>query len=305
MIIVSMTTIPCRQKRLEENLESILNQSYRFDKLVINIDDNLTEEDYIWYNKLKERDERIEINVCDHKWRSCNKLLPTIQKYPDAVVITVDDDIYYPKDCIKALVDAHIANSDCIICHEAHPLLVNENHEFLGYANDIYDFKLEHKCYSKYMSNCLCAPPHIFDGTDLFDYDKMIECTNGDHDELWFWINSTIKGIPVIVLDYVTEFMYEVKSQWDKSEYRLCNINNPEKSKWYNDKVKEIYGDRINNVIKNYSLLLYLNKDNIFSFLYQLPKIQQCYANFGISLNIDNLTNGYRNIIYNLINQHK
>lgn len=45
-IIVSLTTLPCRQERLVENLPSIRNQSYAFDKLVINIDDNLSEEEF-------------------------------------------------------------------------------------------------------------------------------------------------------------------------------------------------------------------------------------------------------------------
>lgn len=301
MIIVSMTTIPCRQKRLEENLESILNQSYRFDKLVINIDDNLTEDDYVWYNKLKERDERIEINVCDHKWRSCNKLLPTIQKYPDAVVITVDDDIYYPKDCVFYLVKSYENNNDCIIAHEVQPIIV-ENNKFVGYIDD-FDVKLGIKCYGKYMSNCCLFPPRIFEGTDLFNYDKMMECTNGVHDELWFWVNSVMNKIKTINLDYVLWFAYDVKTEWNNSEYRLCNINNT-KLNDYNKLIIEKYGDRIDKVLSEYKPVFYINKDNVYSFMYQFPRIVKYYSWCGISVNIDGLTSGYQRMIVDFINSH-
>ena len=295
-----MTTIPCRQKRLEENLESILNQSYRFDKLVINIDDNLTEEDYAWYNKLKERDVRMEINVCDHKWRSCNKLLPTIKKYPDAVVITVDDDIYYPKDCILYMVEEYY-KSNCIVCQEMHPVLIRDG-KFAGYVDD-FDVKIGLKCYGKYLSNCCLFPPHIFEGTDLFDYDKMMECVGGTHDELWFWVNSLINGIKAVNLNYILWFAYDLKSEWADSEYRLGNINNP-KIREFNTKVTEMYGNRINKVLSEYKPIFYLNKDNVYSFIYQFPKIVKYYSWCGISVNIDGLTSGYQRMIIDFINSH-
>lgn len=81
----------------------------------------------------------------------------------------------------------------------------------------------------------------------MFDYDKMMECTNGDHDELWFWINSTINGVLVVNLDYILTFEDDVKSEWSAGEYRLHDINiSQDKTDWYNNKVAEMYGDRIN-----------------------------------------------------------
>ena len=114
MYIVSMTTIPSRKGRLKDLINIILKQSRQgFEKFCINIDDNLSKEDYEFYDILKEMDNRIEINICDHKWRSCNKLLPTLKKYPNDIIITVDDDVAYPKDCIMQLVIEHVKHPDC------------------------------------------------------------------------------------------------------------------------------------------------------------------------------------------------
>ena len=303
MYIISMTTLPCRRERLSENLPSITGQSYNFDKLVINIDDNLTEEDYLWYDSLKKIDSRIEINKADYKWRSCNKLLPTLQKYPNDIIITVDDDIYYPVDSIKYLVEESEKNPDCVIAHEVNPIIV-ENGKFKGYVNGI-DVKLGHKEFGKYLSNCCLFPPHIFNNTDLFNYDKMMECTEGNHDELWFWINSTINGVPVINLDYVLTFEYDVKSRWTNGEYRLHDINiSQEKTDWYNKKVEEMYGKKLYKVLSKYHPVFKITKDNVYSFITQFMLIVQYYASqFSFEINMDELTLGYKNMIINFVNK--
>ena len=302
MFIVSMTTIPCRQARLEENIESLLNQSCIFDKLVINIDDNLTQEDYQWYDKFAERDWRIEVSRCDAKWRSCNKLLPTLKKYPDDVIITVDDDIYYPVDSIRCLVESYIKNPDCIIAHEVNPITVSESIEFLGY-NDDMDVKLNFREYGKYLSNCCLFPPHIFDGSDLHDYDKMMECTGGCHDELWFWVNSTINGVPVINLDYVVTFMTDIKTKWDDSEYRLRDtIKEEEYMDEYNKKIIEMYGDKINKVLADYIPTFILTKDNIYAFICQFDIIKKYYMyRKDTVVSLKNLTSSYQSSICNFL----
>ena len=186
MYVLSMTTVPSRKKRLEENLESILSQTYKFDKLVINLDDNLSEEDINWYKDLIKKDSRIEIGFGESKWRSCNKLLPTLKKYPDDIVITVDDDIYYPEECIERLINKHKEYPEVIVAHEINPLYINKKSHIAFYMNT-FDIKLEQIEFGKYFSNCTLYPSHVFDNTDLYDYDKMMKVTNGNHDEYWFW----------------------------------------------------------------------------------------------------------------------
>jgi hypothetical protein len=131
-VIVSMATMPCRINRLKENLASILNQSYKFDKLVINVDDknDVSENDLIYYNSIK--NEIIEINICKNKWRSCNKLLPTLEKYPEDIIITIDDDIYYPIDSFKCLIEQYNKTPDCIIAHEVNPLIIENNYHIIS-----------------------------------------------------------------------------------------------------------------------------------------------------------------------------
>lgn len=294
--IVSMTTIPKRKSKLVDvNIKSILEQSYKFDKFVINIDDNLNWDDYEFYFNLKNLDERIEVNVCDHKWRSCNKLLPTLKKYPNDVIIVVDDDICYPKDCILKLVEKYEKNKDCIIAHEIDPIVVKES-KFKGYCY-LYDVKMEQKEYGKYLSNCCLFPPHVFDGTDLFNYEKMMELTEGTHDELWFWVNSTLKGVKCIGLKYVYSRLSGESKEVNESVdgYSLWGLN-MNKTDWFNDKTVELYGDRLNEIIPNYKIEFVLDCDNVFSFIHQIDYFKDLYG-YNYKINVDNLTDRYVNIL--------
>ncbi len=298
-----MTTIPSRKKRLEDNIKSILNQSWQgFYKYCINIDDNLSEEDYDFYNSLKEIDNRIEINVCEHKWRSCNKLLPTITKYSEDVVITVDDDLEYPADCFKTMIEEYEKNSDCIIAQEINPIIVRDG-KFVKYINGI-DVKLKQREFGKYLSNCCLFPPHAFDNTDVFDYDKMMQCTNGVHDELWFWINSTINGVHVIGLNYVETLLDYTLEDTHSDGYKLSNINaNKNNIETYCKNILDMYGEKINKVVGNEKIKFYINSDNMWLLMYYWVLFKAYYYNNCI-LNLQGLTNSYKKLLKEFMQNH-
>lgn len=303
-VIVSMATIPSRMSRLEENMPSILNQSYHFDTLIINILDDLSDDEYKFYEKIKKLDARITLNKCNKKWRSCNKLLPTLKSHPDDVIITIDDDIYYPVDCFKLLIEQYEKTPDCIIAHEINPLLLNNEKNYIDFING-YDIMLMQKEFGKYLSGCTLYPPHVFDDTDIFDYDKMMYCTNATHDELWFWVQSTLKNVKCVGLNYVRSFDPEVITPYQEDEFKLSSINiQPEINKKYMDAINEMYGEKLLTNILNHKIVFELNKDNVYSFLFLLPYINIIYS-YGYVVKIDNLTKDWQNKVINAVKTKK
>ena len=255
-VIISITTIPVRKELLKRTLPYLLKQNY-FAKLIINLDNNLTEEDYKFYEtEIASQDKRIEIyKECESKWRSCNKLLPTIKRYPDDIIITLDDDLGYGSDIVKCLLEGYIKFPNCIISHEVNPLKITDDN-YIQYLND-FAIKIGQLDYSKYMSNACLFPPHTFDGTDIFNYDKMMALTNGTHDELWFWVNSTLKGIKVHCLNYSYSLHLDSEIQHQESDYQLTNENClPERIKEYNKKLNELYGNELKYVFNNSDIVL-------------------------------------------------
>lgn len=279
MIIVSTTTIPCRKELFLKTIPHILNQTYKFDKYCINIDDNLTEEDYAFYEGLKKLDPRIEITKCEAKWRVNNKLLPTIKKYPDDVVITIDDDMDYEEHCIEELVDVWEKNKDCIVCHEINPAIMTPTGE-LRYLNTL-DVKLYQKEFGKYLTHSCLFPPHIFNNTDVFDYDTMMAMTDGNNDEFWFWTQTTIKGVYVIGLDWTISMSIDSNFRHEKEDYTLTNTNCQQfVIDTYNYRFNSKYGEAIKKSMNENPIIFYVNRENLQAIVASLGQIKSLYGGF-------------------------
>lgn len=149
-------------------------------------------------------DPRVEVKLRDGRWRSANKLVWTYKDGPDAVIVCFDDDKAYPDECLEQLLEAWRRDPDCIIAQEVNPAAVVSEGR-IEYLNAV-DVKLGQKEFGKYLSNACLFPPRCF-SEDLYDYDSFRYVTNGMHDELWFWIASTLNGTRCVGLDYT--FSYE------------------------------------------------------------------------------------------------
>lgn len=301
-VIVSMATIPCRKDRLKRNIPSFKNQTYPFDMLIINVLDNLTEEDYQFYEELKKMDSRIVINKADGKWRSCNKLIPTLKRYPDDIIITVDDDIYYPNESISTLMQQYELTPDCIIAQDVHPISLERNNTYINHSFPPLNVRLMQKEWGKYVTCCCLFPPHVFDGSDIFDFDKMMAITKGQHDEVWFWINSMLNGVQCVGLNYVRNFWGEtLTNDWDADALRLCKENS--KGNYHvkcMDSLNKLYGKRLLPIILGKKAKFTVTKDNIYSFVFCLPHIRQQYKNH-FTVEYKGLTKGWKKYIRDIM----
>ena len=106
-IIVSLTTWSKRIGNIPVVLDTIFNQTKQPDFVVLNLAyDEVVPKDVQHYIDTH----KIEINrVPDTK--VYKKLIPTLKKYPDDCVISIDDDWLYPKDMI----------ADFWVTHERYP----------------------------------------------------------------------------------------------------------------------------------------------------------------------------------------
>jgi hypothetical protein len=106
--IASITTYPARFEYFLKAVKSIDMQSVRSKFLVVNIakEDMLAaEKDLVRRTKFA-YSKRIIFQYVDNL-RPLNKLLPTAREFPNETIITFDDDILYPKDRVKTLMNYH------------------------------------------------------------------------------------------------------------------------------------------------------------------------------------------------------
>jgi hypothetical protein len=83
----------------------------------------VSEEDvsYLPPEILAMKDAGITIDVTEDK-RSFKKILPTLRDYPDATIVTADDDVFYTENWLRDLVDGYKATGAKIVCRRAHKL---------------------------------------------------------------------------------------------------------------------------------------------------------------------------------------
>ncbi|MDR0868362.1 MAG: hypothetical protein LBP75_07820 [Planctomycetota bacterium] len=65
--------------------------------------------------------------------KSYKKLIPALREFPDDILITADDDTYYPRDWLSRLKAGYAQNPTKIWCHRAHIITLDEQRQIRSY----------------------------------------------------------------------------------------------------------------------------------------------------------------------------
>ena len=123
-LIVSLTSYPLRFKTLPLVLNSILNQSIRPDKIILNIE--YSDKKKIPNSVLDFKN--IEIKYIKNGLKAYGKIIPSLKKYSNIYIITFDDDIIYSKKAIEYLVTKSKKNPDAVIANRIDKIKVIKNY---------------------------------------------------------------------------------------------------------------------------------------------------------------------------------
>ena len=120
-VMISVTSFPARIHEVKYTIYSLLKQTYKPDRVVLWLGEDQfpNQEADLPADLLKLKENGLTISfVKDLK--SFKKLIPALQSGISFLIVTVDDDIYYPKFLLKKLIQEHHAHPDCIIAYRAH-----------------------------------------------------------------------------------------------------------------------------------------------------------------------------------------
>lgn len=121
MIIVSLTSFPARMNKIHLCLKSLLLQETKPDRIIV----WLGEDEFKGLELPKKVSELTKYGV---EFRFCPDIKPhtkyfyCCQEYPNACIITVDDDVYYSKKLVGDLYEAHLKHQNTIVCTRAHKM---------------------------------------------------------------------------------------------------------------------------------------------------------------------------------------
>lgn len=131
-VILSLTTYGRRVHNVHYTIISLLRQTYRPDAIILWLDED-NWNDSILPDKLRKlKSLGLTVKYCKDI-KSYKKLIPALLEYPESIIVTCDDDIYYRKNMLARLMAAHEKWPNHVIAHRAHQITFNDNGELNEY----------------------------------------------------------------------------------------------------------------------------------------------------------------------------
>jgi len=132
--IVSLTTFPKRIDKVWITIESILRQTKKPDAIILWLSEiEFPDPQELPQKLLKLKKRGLTINFCEGNIMPHKKYYYAIKEYEKANIITIDDDIIYPKRFLENLIGYHKKFPDSVCCTIARNITTNENDDLNDY----------------------------------------------------------------------------------------------------------------------------------------------------------------------------
>ncbi len=242
-VIVSLTSFPQRIKEVHLCIKTLLNQTYKPDAVIL----WLAQEQFPNREKdlpdklLKLRNNGLTIAWCNDL-KSYKKLIPTVNKYPEAIIITTDDDVYYRRDWLSGLIESYRQYPGDICCYRAAKISFTEDGKFFR-EHPVPNKEYQGASYLHQQTGVggVLYPPHsLYKDIIRDDIFMNIAKTN---DDLWFWMMGILNGTRVRIIEHNTFELYYVG---ESQLYSLTNIN---------DSGEKLYDIQLASLFEKYPLV--------------------------------------------------
>lgn len=194
-IVVTLTTYGRRLYDVYLAIESIMQGSLKPNRIILWLDEGLKEMTLpITLQKQMKRGLQIEFT---EDIRSYKKLIPTLVKYPDAICVTIDDDLIYCFDLLENLINSYQKEPQYVHANRVHSVKLNENGSLKPYNSWGFCKGVEFPCKFNFAtgSGGVIYPPHCFDKEVLNKNAFMTLAPRAD--DVWFYAMALLNGYVV------------------------------------------------------------------------------------------------------------
>lgn len=235
-VIVSLTSYPVRIPDLWKVIETILRQTVKPDKIILYLTKSqIGSVDKLPISLLNLQKRGLEIELLEEEIRSHTKYFGAFKQYPDDIVITVDDDLFYRTDLIANLLKWHEKYPDAIIANWVKEILpttdkykewpdgnvpkVSNRFLLLGVSSVLYP------------SHCMYK--------DIFNV-EMIKNLCLTADDVWLSCMALLQKTPI----YFTGYRFGHIPVFIKNNTTLLSVNN-NRNQTQIDNLNKYYQDAI------------------------------------------------------------
>lgn len=199
-IIVSLTTHHRRLFEVYLAIESIMQGSVKPNRIILWLSSELM--DYPLPVSLQNQCRRgLEIRYTTDIG-PYTKIIPALQAFSDAAIVTIDDDIIYPFDTLEMLVSAYGSHPHDICANRILDVL----HDSRGHLKPLYTWpelldkhRISNRNFFEGVGSVL-YPPHCF-SSEVFNTDVFLSiCPSAD--DVWFNCMALLNHTPVVLSNY-------------------------------------------------------------------------------------------------------
>lgn len=195
-VIVSLTSWPARFSTLHICIKSLLQQSYKPDKIILYLGDDAPPES-VSENIKNLVPYGLEIEHRPDNLMSHKKYIYAMQEYPDDIVITTDDDIIYDKNLVKSLLESFRKYPDAVSARTVKGRVMGSQHAVTRktkfYASKVPTPSMHLRAWGL---GGVLYPPRCLP-TEAFNT-KLIKELSPSDDDTWLKMMQLMSNVPVV-----------------------------------------------------------------------------------------------------------
>lgn len=204
-VVVSLTSFPPAISYAVKAIQSILQGDVLPDHLVL----YLTLSEFQGQPlpaellSLAEQNPIFEIRNYDSNIRSYRKLIPALIDFPEATIVTIDDDVYYDCHMLRDLLRWNAVYPHAILAHRAKRIQPGRPYrEWKKYRWYHFLFKKINLGFCNLPTGVagVLYPPHALK-KEMLNPDLFFQIAPTT-DDIWFWAAATAKGTPVLPIPF-------------------------------------------------------------------------------------------------------
>lgn len=197
-VIVSLTSYKERLYDIHYAIYSLLCQTFKPDQVILWLGEaDYPNGDHDLPQSLC-RLKRNGLSICYREDRgSYTKLVYALREYPDDIIVTADDDIFYPENWLEKLYDGHQKDREQIICHRIHRIKIKQGMiaPYAEWEKELGYTKASVLNFLTGVGGVLYPPKSLYKDVlreELYkEYAPLA-------DDIWFWAMAVLNGRKIV-----------------------------------------------------------------------------------------------------------
>ena len=199
-VTISLTSHSYKVDKVHLTIQSLMDQEFKADRIVLYLDEAEFNDSNL-PNDLKLMVERGLTIDYHNDIGSYKKLIPALKQYPNDLLVTVDDDLIYPRSFLRKLYEAYLKEPQFIHCYRMHYIKFDASGKVEPYRKWDLESNVTEPGFLVFPTGVggVLYPPNSLHN-DVLKEDAFLHLSPGA-DDVWFKAMSLLNGVQCKKID--------------------------------------------------------------------------------------------------------